>query len=221
MLETAAHGPNSPAGPESLASRLATQDRFERLGLHLRRATFVSLGVLLVFGFVSGYMATVGHSDCSVDHGTVCRVTKWHAFTVQPREQIDYIRGTDTPHGEFREWYVSGQLAHAGAFDHGKKVSTWREWWPNGTPRFEGAYSRGRLDGRETWWYANGLPEWTGEWSRGLRNGTELWWYENGQLRRLGAFEAGQKHGTFTVWHPDGSLAFTTEHERHASISEH
>lgn len=210
-----AHAPKSPAAADAAAGQLVLEERRERLHHHVRRMAKVGAAVTVVLAGVSGYLSTVGLTECrTVEGREVCRETLFHPLSVVKKHEIDVDVLTGERHGWRSEWHASGEPWIQGHYVMGQKDGPWHEYWPTGDLRYEGHYALDTRAGRETWWFANGNPEWTGLFDdAGRKTGTEVWWHDNGAVRRVGTFEKGEKKGQFSLWLPDGTLQLSLVHD--------
>jgi antitoxin component YwqK of YwqJK toxin-antitoxin module len=115
-------------------------------------------------------------------------------------------------HGEYTEWFESGEKAKQGRFVKGKPHGKWTTWYESGRRKSVENYDHGRRCGDSTFWYENGQESRRVSYVDGRKHGTEIEWFPGGEKK----WEAHYEHGAiqrFDSWNAAGQRvqSFSTE----------
>ena len=118
--------------------------------------------------------------------------------------KIKYVKNyiKDKLDGEFKEWFINGQLKSKTLYLEGYIEDLYRTWWSNGQLRSEGYSYAGVNEGKHKTWYENGKLESEKNYLDGNLRGVYRQWYENGQLKRSENSSTGQ----VKEWYENGKL---------------
>ena len=104
--------------------------------------------------------------------------------------------------GDFKEWFINGQLKSKTLYLEGYIEDLYRTWWSNGQLRSEGYSYAGVNEGKHKTWYENGKLESEKNYLDGNLRGVYKQWYENGQLKR----SENSNTGEVKEWYKNGKL---------------
>ena len=103
------------------------------------------------------------------------------------------------PHGRYELRTGDGALRVAGAFNHGKRTSSFIFWSATGARIAHIPYDEDRRNGTLAVWYATALPgvepprRFESVWRNGARDGTTRSWYRDGRRRSETEYELGRQ----------------------------
>ncbi len=87
----------------------------------------------------------------------------------------------------------------------------WKSWYLNGQLEYQGEYKNGKREGIHEVWFVNGQPYFKGEWKNDKQEGIHYQWHENGKLWRREEWKNGVEDGIHEQWYKDGQLVFREE----------
>jgi antitoxin component YwqK of YwqJK toxin-antitoxin module len=102
------------------------------------------------------------------------------------------------PHGAYELRSANGQLRVAGAFNRGKRTSSFLFWTGNGVRVAHIPFDEDQKSGTLSLWYADARPgrepqqKLEAVFSAGQRNGTTRSWHANGRTRTMLRYEHGE-----------------------------
>jgi antitoxin component YwqK of YwqJK toxin-antitoxin module len=102
------------------------------------------------------------------------------------------------PHGAYELRSAGGQLRVAGAFNRGKRTSSFLFWTSNGVRVAHIPFDEDQKSGTLSLWYADARPgrepqqKLEAVFSAGRRNGTTRSWHANGKARTILRYEHGE-----------------------------
>jgi hypothetical protein len=102
------------------------------------------------------------------------------------------------PHGAYELRAVGGQLRVAGAFNRGKRTSSFLFWTTRGVRVAHIPYDEDRKSGTISLWYADARPgrdaqqKLEAAYAGGKRNGLTRSWYPNGRTRAIFRYDHGR-----------------------------
>ncbi len=85
-------------------------------------------------------------------------------------------------HGDYQEYFISGQLKTSGTFKKGAKEGQWKIWYENG--KTEGIFL----------------------WKKGLLDGKFMTYYEDGKIKERGKYRNNTKHGVVAQFDKLGNM---------------
>ncbi len=91
-------------------------------------------------------------------------------------------------HGDYQEYYASGQLKKNGKFRQGDKTGTWKSFYENGKPKIVANFKKDKLEGSYKEYYENGSIWEHGAYYADERDGTWTFYNENGTIKRKEEF---------------------------------
>jgi hypothetical protein len=103
------------------------------------------------------------------------------------------------PHGRYELRTGSGALRVAGAFNHGKRTSSFIFWSARGSRIAHIPYDEDQRNGTLALWYATPVAgvepprRFESVWRRGERDGTTRSWYRDGHRRSETEYERGRQ----------------------------
>jgi antitoxin component YwqK of YwqJK toxin-antitoxin module len=140
-----------------------------------------------------------------IDGKCVIKTVGWYTLGNKHFEGT-YLRASNMPQATYDWWnskIVTSASAPAGPdVQHGQ----WTEWYPSGNKKSEAQYDRGVTVGKVTWWYENGQVQAEGDFENGQKEGTWTTWHANGLKQSLVEYKAGKAISKKMEWSEDGKL---------------
>jgi antitoxin component YwqK of YwqJK toxin-antitoxin module len=184
------------------------------------RRIYVLFGLLLVvcisvIGFVAWETFMRGgesRSEILGEGGE--RIQHFEDGQVRSRGQLKRLEdGREVLHGNWREYYSTGQVRVEGTYNEGRRTGQWREWHRNERLAAEYTYNDDSLEGEYRRWHTSGRRAVERFYQNGLRQGHWREWHRNGTLAVSRHYNEGNPVGIWTTWHPDGSRHTYGNHE--------
>jgi hypothetical protein len=133
---------------------------------------------------------------------TACAAGVWLASWVAPAAAQEFrIIGhcrDGQPHGAYELRSAAGQLRVLGAFNHGRRTSSFLYWTSKGVRIAHIPFDEDRLSGTLSLWYADASPDREPQpklqagYVAGRRTGITRSWYADGTLRAALHYERGE-----------------------------
>ncbi len=115
----------------------------------------------------------------------------WPNGELRVEREVTYDSdGTPINDGQYRCWYINGQL------------------------EYEATYVDGQIHGRARRWHKNGRLAVEEHFDHGLRHGTRKTWDTDGLRRKQEAHVHGKPHGTWYLWNKEGEVKWRGRYER-------
>ncbi len=105
--------------------------------------------------------------------------------------------------GEWKEFYLSGELRAKGNYINNKKSGLWTYYYKNGNKEQLGNYMRGLSDGLWTWYYTSGELHREESYFNGREDGEMIEYSETGKIISKGNFINGEKEGEWSYFAGD------------------
>jgi antitoxin component YwqK of YwqJK toxin-antitoxin module len=117
-----------------------------------------------------------------------------------------FIDENDQRHGEYKRWYLDGQLwAHCYYVD-GNIHGEFKEWYLDGKLWEHCFYVDGKRHGEYKRWHDNGQLWMHCYYVDGKLHGEYKAWYSDGKLWEHCYLVDGKRHGEFKSWNLNGQL---------------
>jgi len=126
--------------------------------------------------------------------------------------------GDVVAHGQYTEWFASGEKAKQGRFVQGQPHGKWTAWYQDGRRKSVEHYRDGRRCGDSTFWHRNGQESKRISYVDGKKHGPEIEWFRGGEKK----WEAHYEHGAikrFDSWNAAGQRVQSFSAERGYSNS--
>jgi len=120
------------------------------------------------------------------------------AFAQAPEWVVEGSCRDGQPHGRYELHNSIGALRVSGAFNHGKRTSSFIFWTDSGVRIAHIPYDEDARSGTLASWYdtrrasADGARRFESSFRRGLRDGLTRTWYRNGQRRSEAEYDNGR-----------------------------
>jgi antitoxin component YwqK of YwqJK toxin-antitoxin module len=145
------------------------------------------------------------NQNAFVDGKCVVKTVGWYTLG-QKRYEGTYLRAPNMPQATY-DWWNSKIATWASApAGPDQQHGNWTEWYASGNKKTEAQYDRGVPVGKFTWWYENGQEQAEGEYEAGQKSGTWITWHANGLKESLGEYKAGKLVSKWLHWTADGKL---------------
>lgn len=90
--------------------------------------------------------------------------------------------------------------------EEGKKQGEWRFYYVTGELKSKGVYKNNRKTGEWRFYFKSSSVEQVGHFVKGRSSGTWTWYYETGEVEREELFEKGKENGLMTEYSKDGKI---------------
>lgn len=106
---------------------------------------------------------------------------------------ISYLDGKE--HGEWKKFYLSGNLKESRFFEHGQKTGEYRAWWENGNKQLSYFFRADEYEGTCREWNEDGKLVKVFNYQKGHEEGHQQWWYDNGKVKANYIIKDGRRYG--------------------------
>jgi antitoxin component YwqK of YwqJK toxin-antitoxin module len=97
--------------------------------------------------------------------------------------------------GEWRRYYINGQISDRRFYSKGKKAGVYAGWWPNGTKRLLYHFCDGEYEGNCSDWNDKGTLVSSMHYTKGYETGLQQQFYENGKVKANYMMIEGRRYG--------------------------
>lgn len=129
----------------------------------------------------------------------------------QPRRV--YVDAPSRFTGEWRTYYVNGQLSHRVQYSNGVYNGTFISYHANGQVAYQQHYVNGTTQGEDRGYYYSGKVMYVGNYTNGKQNGEWLHYWENGNVKTKMNFVNGEEDGVEQQFYEDGKLYTESKYE--------
>lgn len=110
-------------------------------------------------------------------------------------------------HGEFIEYYRSGQKFAEGRFEDGIHQGAWKYWYDNGQLAKDVVFKNGQPDGSWDAFRADGTLLSKKNYKNGKREGAWVYYHDDGKTPRVEqSYKEGKLDGPMTTYHANGKV---------------
>lgn len=105
--------------------------------------------------------------------------------------------------GEWKEYYLSGELRCQGKYSNGNREGKWKFFYPDGKLEQEGEYRKGKYEGKWLWYHPDGSPWRDEDYASGKEEGPAIEWTPKGDTVAIGSFIEGEREGKWMIFYGD------------------
>lgn len=105
----------------------------------------------------------------------------------------NYLHGQE--HGQWVQYYPSGELRETRSFVEGKKTGEYLAWWKNGNLMLTYQFEDDEYEGTCREWNESGRLITEMNYHRGYESGSQKVWYDNGKIKSNYVMESGRRYG--------------------------
>jgi antitoxin component YwqK of YwqJK toxin-antitoxin module len=135
------------------------------------------------------------------------RTIYYGSYIPGPIREIYSVNDQDQLHGEYKHWYVSGQLYEHIYYLNGKKHGEYKTYHSNGQIEEHVQYHIGLRTGEYLRYHANGKLKIRAYYTDDIRNGKYEAWHSNGNPWTHCYYgNQDELHGEYKSWYMNGNL---------------
>ena len=131
-------------------------------------------------------------------------VLEYHGDVKAVKAEMTYLN--NRLHGEFKEYYQSGNLFTHCTYSNGMKHGVLRNYRDDGQIYQEWHYRAGKQWGTEKNWYSSGELDSVSEWVDGNLHGVSRTYHGNGSVRSQATFDHGKVIGEVLLYYENGDV---------------
>ena len=106
--------------------------------------------------------------------------------------------------GEFKEFFISGDLMSKGVTESGLPRGTWEWYYENSLKKREMVYGDDGIRTKSMEWYKKGNKKYEQGWNGNIQHGKCKYWNKEGKIIKDYNYRNGKLHGKFTDYYITG-----------------